>query len=206
MLNLICSSNPSDLNKKLIKFFNLNLQSLNKANLVFKFEVAHPNEASVFVKRGIKNYPVLINNQTSVSGAEKIIRYLKVMVDKYNKRITDKSSEDIVDDYMKSTLGKYNIAEGILTCDSDDDNDDDDGSADMQRKLAEAFQQRNESLSTKPKKTARIQSSVSSIDDDSEIKNNENPADTLKRMKGKNKGREGMDDDLMAQFFENQGL
>ena len=205
MLNLICSNKPSSLNIKLIKFLKLNLQSLNTANLVFDFEVAHPKDADKFNERGIKEFPVLINNNTSDTGTEKIIRYLKVMVSKYNERMSNKSDEDIVDDFQKKALGNYDISDGILTCDNDSDSDDD-GSGEIQRKLTEAFQQRNETMSSTKKTTSRTQS-VTTIDDDDDA-SGENPADTLKRMKssGCGKGREGIDDDLMAQFFENQGL
>ena len=60
-VQIILSNKPSVLNKKLIKFFNLNLTSLNQASLVFDFEVAHPEKAEQFVSRGITNYPILIN-------------------------------------------------------------------------------------------------------------------------------------------------
>lgn len=46
-IQLIFSNKPSMLNKKLIKFFNLNLASLNQASLVFDFEVAQPEKASI---------------------------------------------------------------------------------------------------------------------------------------------------------------
>lgn len=205
---LVCSSKPSSLNIKLIKFLKLNLRSLNQANIVFKFEVAHPKDASEYKERGINEFPVLINRGTSVTGTEKIIRYLKVMVAKYNKRVSSKTDDDIVDDFRKQALGNYKLNDGILTCDEDSDSDDD-GSGEIQRKLAEAFQQRNETMS-EIKKPSSSSKSVglrnTTIDDD--IDCGEAPANTLKRMKlsGKSKGREGMDDALMAQFFENQGI
>jgi hypothetical protein len=42
--DIIFSNKASSLNKKLIKFFQINLLSLNKSSLVFDFDVAHPKE------------------------------------------------------------------------------------------------------------------------------------------------------------------
>jgi hypothetical protein len=56
-LVIIFSNKPSPLNKKLIKFFQINLINLNKASLVFDFEVAHPKDINKYVNKGIKNYP-----------------------------------------------------------------------------------------------------------------------------------------------------
>ena len=64
-INLIFSNKASPLNKKLIKFFGLNLNSLNKAKLIFNFEVAHPEKIDEYTSRGITSYPMLIDKQTS---------------------------------------------------------------------------------------------------------------------------------------------
>ena len=76
-VNVIFSNKSSILNKKLIKFFQINLLSLNKASIVFEFEIATPKDMNLYTKRGIKNYPVLIDKLTKVTGVEKIIEYLR---------------------------------------------------------------------------------------------------------------------------------
>ena len=210
-LNLVFSNKPSALNKKLIKFFQLNLLSLNQAMLVFQFEIAHPENMDQYVARGIKNYPVLIHNTTSVTGVEKIITYLKVHVKKYNDKIINKSDTDRVDDFWKQTLGKIKIDDSGQIQDNDNDDDDDD-SDNLHKKIQEAFVSRNEQTEHIPKQTNRpnnIQGS-SSISKYNNVKSmgsssafaDDSPAATLKNMKSSK--NESMDDELMAKFFENQ--
>jgi hypothetical protein len=208
-LNLVVSNKSSALNKKLIKFFQLNLLSLNQAMLVFQFEVAHPEDMDKYVARGIKNYPVLIHNTTSVTGVEKIITYLKLHVKKYNDKIINKSDTDRVDDFWKQTLGPIKIDDSGKIQDNDDDDDDSDN---LHKKIQEAFASRNDQTEHIPKQNHRpnnVQGS-SSINKYNNVKSmgsssaniDESPSSTLKNMKsGKNNS---MDDDLMAKFFENQ--
>ena len=90
-LNVIFSHKASNINKKLIKFFQINLLNFNKANLVFDFEVAHPEESDKYKSMGITNYPVLVRDNEITLGTDKIIHYLKQIVDRYNKKILNKS-------------------------------------------------------------------------------------------------------------------
>lgn len=204
-LNLVLSNKPSSLNKKLIKFFQLNLLSLNKASLIFQFEVAHPDNSNKYVSRGIKNYPVLIHDKTNIVGVEKIIEYLKVHVQKHNTKVLSKTDTDHIDDFWKQTLGNVKVNEaGQL--DDDDDNDD---SNDLHKKIQQAFQERNDSteLNKTPKNSRQnnVQQSPVNIPRSNTINNSndsdESPSSTLKNMNSKSGN---MDDDLMAKFFENQ--
>lgn len=210
-LNVVFSNKSSALNKKLIKFFHLNLLSLNQAMLVFQFEVAHPEDMEKYAARGIKNYPVLINNTTSVTGVEKIITYLKLHVKKYNDKIINKSDTDRVDDFWKQTLGSIKIDDSGKIQDNDNNDDDNDDSDNLHKKIQEAFASRNEQTEHIPKQTHRpnnVQGS-SSINKYNNVKPmgsssaivDESPASTLKNMKS---GKGSMDDELMAKFFENQ--
>lgn len=199
-MQLIFSNKPSHLNKKLIKFFKINLLNLNKASMIFDFEVANPEDIDKYVSMGIKNYPVLIHKNTSVTGVEKIITYLKQIVQKHNNRILNKTESEKLDDFWKHTLGKVEVDEsGKLK--PDDDDEDDDAGADLQHKIQKAFEARNNSTATTPaslnKGRSRGQTQLT--------RNNnldESPSQTLKNMKSKGLG--SMDDELMAKFFENQ--
>lgn len=200
-LNLIFSNKSSYLNKKLIKFFQLNLLSLNKASLVFQFEVAHPDDMDKYVSRGIKNYPVLIHNNISVTGVEKIIDYLKMYVKKYNTKILNKSDTERVDEFWKQTLGKTQINDaGQIECD-DDDNDESDN---LHKKIQQAFQDRNteSEFNSTPQKSRSNNLSQGHTNIHNSNSMDESPSETIKSMKTGSGG--SVDDELMAKFFENQ--
>lgn len=189
--DVIFSNKPSTLNKKLVKFFQLNLLSLNKSSIIFNFEVAHPNEMNKYVAKGIKNYPILIFDDKSVTGVEKIITYLKGLVKKHNDKILNKSDDEHVSDFWKDTIGKG---------DEDDDNEGDE-SDNLHKKIQEAFESRNDtSILSGGKKYSNSDKSNKSNNTSSVNSNNdEKPSETLKKMGN------SMDDELMAKFFENQG-
>lgn len=198
-LNLIVSNKASVLNKKIIDFFQLNLMSLNKAALIFDFEIAYPENIDEYTNKGIKNYPVLIHDKTSITGVEKIIKYLKMQVSKYNKRILNKSDTARVDDFWKQTLGNVTVDEsGNIPPDDDDDIDD------IQQKISQAFQNRHklsEAGSGSQKTSVNNQSLSSDNPSPTRISmsGDVSPAETIKGM-----CKSTMDDELMAKFFENQ--
>tara|TARA_Y100000389_G_C17415884_1_gene493674 strand:- start:680 stop:1297 length:618 start_codon:yes stop_codon:yes gene_type:complete len=200
-LNIVFSNKSSPLNKKLIKFFQINLLSLNKASLVFEFEVAHPGEIDSYVKRGIKNYPVLVDKQTSVTGVEKIIQYLKIYVKRHNNKVLGKTDGEKLDDFWKQTIGDIEVDE------SGNIKPDDEGSTDagdnLHHRIQEAFEQRN----TETAKPGILKSSTRSLQGNTQLSRGNNlsdvsPAKTLSNMKSG--GNANMDDVLMAKFFENQ--
>ena len=214
MFNLIVSNKPSPLNKKLIKFLNINLLSLNKASISFDFEIAHPNRADSYTKRGITQYPVLIQNETSIVGVEKIIQYLKSLVVKHNTKIINKTDSDRVDDFWKQTIGKIEMDEnGKIKPETDGD---DNSSENLQHKIQAVFEKRSESFKpgnpgkpgrlpqqrTQTHNNARPNNIASNNAKPSNKNGEETPAQTIANMK-KN-GNSSIDDDLMAKFFENQ--
>jgi hypothetical protein len=191
--DIIFSNKASSLNKKLIKFFQLNLLSLNKSSLIFDFDVAHPEEMSKYTAKGIKNYPILVFEESSVTGVEKIITYLKMLVKKHNDKIINKSADDHVSDFWKDTISGKEEDDG-------EGGEDADPSDNIHKKIQEAFEQRNDAPGTKPKKNLGS-SPASSVHASKPSKSSgEKPSETLKKMKGNS-----MDDELMAKFFENQG-
>ena len=201
-LNIVFSNKSSPLNKKLIKFFQINLLSLNKASLVFEFEVAHPSEIDSYVKRGIKNYPVLIDKQTSVTGVEKIIQYLKICVKRHNNKVLGKTDGEKLDDFWKQTIGDIEVDEsGNIK--PDDDEGSTDAGDNLHHRIREAFEQRN----TETAKPGSLKSSALSSQGNTQLSRGNNlsddsPAKTLSNMKSG--GNANMDDVLMAKFFENQ--
>lgn len=205
--NLVVSNKPSPLNKKLIKFFDLNLLNLNKAALVFDFEVAHPSNIKSYKERNLTNFPVLvIPNQENVVGVEKIIDHLKRLVMAHNKKVKNKTTDDQVDDYWKQTLGNTKVNEaGQISPESDSD-DEDGASANLQHKIQEAFEQRNSESkpANKPKNNVvrPVKGNSSAQQVTSKASLTETPAETLSNMR--KAGGNAMDDELMAKFFENQ--
>jgi len=209
MFTLIVSNKPSPLNKKLIKFFQLNLLSLNKTSVVFDFEVAHPNEADSYLKRGISQYPVLMRDDLSIVGVEKIIQHLKTLVVKHNTKIVNKTDGDRVDDFWKQTIGKFEMDEhGKIKPEKEDE---DSLSDNLQHKIQAVFEKRSEitkpgklkpGSSGKPNSTTGSSSNKSRNVKTSESKKDESPAQTIANMK--REGKTNIDDDLMRRFFENQ--
>ena len=204
-LNIVFSNKSSPLNKKLIKFFQINLLSLNKASMVFEFEVAHPDEIDSYVKRGIKNYPVLVDKQNSVTGVEKIIQYLKICVKRHNNKVLGKTDGEKLDDFWKQTIGDIEVDEsGNIKPDDDDDDEGSTGAGDnLHHRIQEAFEKRN----TETAKPGSLKSSARSSQGNTQLSRGNNlsddsPAKTLSNMKSG--GNANMDDVLMAKFFENQ--
>lgn len=212
-VNVIFSNKSSSLNKKLIKFFQINLLSLNKASIVFEFEIATPKDMKLYVERGIKNYPVLIDKLTKVTGVEKIIEYLQMQVKKYNTKILSKTDTDRVDEFWKQTMGNVRLDEsGKLKPDDDDDDENSSIGENLQHKIQEIFELRNtvekpgNNNSTKP-----TPDSTSNTNNTNKINNTgqnqrpnnlegDSPFKTLNAMK---KNGSNTDDDLMSKFFEN---
>ena len=198
-VRLLLSNKSSALNKKLIKFFKLNLLSLNKSSIIFDFEVAHPENMNKYIESGIKNYPVLINNNVSVTGVEKIIQYLKIHVKKHNDRIINKTDIETVDDFWKSEIKQPTDASGNS---QDGDGGDGDDVDDLQKKIQNTLTSRSKSKKLEPGKSPNearynnLSSSRSSMSNTA-VKS---PAETMKSINTGN----SQDDELMAKFFENQ--
>jgi hypothetical protein len=194
---VVFSNKASAINKKLIKFFNLNLLNLNKATLVFDFEVAHPGDIKKYVNRGITNYPVMVNpNGAKTVGVEKIIGELKSSVQKYNKKVNSKTDKERLDDYWKQTLGNVKVNESGQVAEDDDT----DTTDDISKKVQAAFAQRTvDSGSGKgpSKAPTRSHQSITTTRPNNLI--DQTPSETIKSM-----GTGDMDDVLMAKFFENQ--
>lgn len=206
--NVIFSNKSSELNKKLIKFFQINLLSLNKASLIFDFEVAHPSNIDSYVKRGIKNYPIMVCGDEHVIGVQKIMQHLKKCVVDHNNKIINKTDDERVDDFWKQTIGKIEYDAGGNLKPEEDDNESDAGE-NLQHRIQEAFEQRNTETVPignlkKNMRSAQGNTKVSHGDPSTRSNNLQelSPSKTLATMAAN--GKSHMDDVLMAQFFENQ--
>jgi hypothetical protein len=201
-VNLIFSHKPSGINKKLIKFFQINLLSFNKANVIFEFEVAHPENSDQYKQKGIINYPTLLQGSKIITGSDKIIQYLKNIVNQFNKKILNKSESEKLDDFWKQTIGKIEVdASGNV---KPIDEDDDDVSEDLHHKIQQAFKDRSSSTDV-GKVNKKSDHRKQHTTNNTEYRSNnidESPLETLKNMNSK--GGNHMDDELMAKFFENQ--
>lgn len=200
-ITIVFSNKASSLNRKLITFFETNLLKLNKSNVTFDFEVAHPSDAAAYTKRGIKNYPTLLDNSVNVTGAEKIIGYLTNILKKHNAKMLSKTDSDRLEEFWKDTIGKIEVdAAGNVKPDEDGDDLSNVGD-NLHHRIQEAFEKRNANDEKPPDK--RISPAVektqlsrsNNLADDSPVK-------TIKRMKSQGGG--STDDILMAKFFENQ--
>lgn len=210
-MEILLSGKPSDLNIKLISFLKTNLYELNNASIIFSFTIVDSSNVDVYKKKGVVNFPVLLYNNMSITGAEKIIKYLNI---NSRKQITQsvkiqKSDTDYVDDFWKETMGNVTIDESGKLKPDDDDDEHDEGK-DLHHKIQKAFEERNQD-DTKVIETHKSKNIGGStpVNKSSSSKPNyrsnnitESPTETLKNMKSK--GGSNMDDELMSKFFENQ--
>lgn len=200
-IKVIFSNKPSELNMKLIKFFQLNLMTLNKTSLIFDFETVSVNNIELYQKKGIDNFPTIIHNSNRITGSDKIISYLTQYVNRYNSKILNKTDDEQINDFWKKTIGNVKIDKKSGKMESTDD-DDENGNNDLQKKIQEAFQMRNvkseQSQHNNINKKTIIQQPINKDKIDQKSLD-EKPSDTLKNLKSGN-----IDDDLMARFFENQ--
>jgi hypothetical protein len=188
---IIFSNKSSLLNKKLLKFFQINLLSLNNAKMVFDFEVAHPDYLDDFIERGVKSYPTLLQNDIKITGVDKIIDHLKKIVQSFNNKIVNKTESERVEDYWTNTIGVLNES-GVIEGGSD--NEEDDESAQLQKKIHEAYETRNSDSDKNIPSKRKLQTKIS--------KNNKNKPPI--KQKPKMKGGDDIDDQLMEKFFANQ--
>jgi hypothetical protein len=186
---IIFSNKSSLLNKKLIKFFQINLINLNKAKIVFDFEVAHPDDLDDFIERGVKSYPTLLQNDINITGVDKIIGHLKKIVQSFNDKIVNKTESECVADYWTNTIGVLNESGAI---EGGSDNDEDDESEQLQKKIHEAYESRNSDSAKNIPSKRKLEEKIN--------KNNKNKPKIKQKMKGDN----DIDDKLMEKFFANQ--
>ena len=218
VLNIIFSNKPSEINKKLIGFFEHNLMTLNKSSFIFDFEVANPDRIDEYISKGIKSYPVLIQDNKQLVGVEKIINYLGAQLNiqqkskqkQIQKKTITKSDDERIDDFWKETIGKVEIDENGVIKEPEDEKDTDEYS-ELNKKIQKAFNERNESSELK---NIKKNSASNPIVRSNHISNQQNkhspvqgsnnedetPSQTIKGMSGATT----MDDELMAKFFENQ--
>jgi hypothetical protein len=194
---LLITDKNSDINKKILAFVKKNLYDFNKANIVFEFEIVGTENYDEYLKKGIKSFPVLVNNKENILGLTNIAKFLQEQVMSYNKKIAKKSDEEHIDDFWKKTMGntKPDKFGKIDTNDDDNINENDD----LQKKLQNAFRERGNGPDASVKAKSKAITPTKTISKQGRQKKDESPVATLNKMKSKN-----ADDILMAKYFENQ--
>lgn len=196
MYELYLSYKGSDINKKMIKFLNDNLYSMNKSNMVFKFILITDENKKMYNDKNINVFPMLINNNTKIVGLEKIADYLKQSVIKNNKKTNVKTDDERVDDFWKQTMGSCKKDEnGVFKF--DDDEETDDINKDLTHKIQKAFENRNKIDDDTSKQKGKTPAPYKPKEKENNM--DETPSQTLRNMEEHN-----VDDDLMAKYFENQ--
>lgn len=216
MTTLYFSNKPSQINKDLIRYIDTNLSSIVKMGMHLTFVVAKSDDADEYSRKGIVNFPTLIHNTTKYVGVDKIKAFFNTCHQNYKKNQTSRTDTDTISDYWSSILAKGDEDEG----------GDDNGDA-MKEKAQKVVQDRQEKMSQrKPKQgnapiqQQQIQPKIPSKQPHSAQSTRKTPpppkmtgssrkaniepntVDVIKNMQAG--GEEGMDDQLMAKFFENQ--
>lgn len=210
---VIFSNKNSELNENSIEYFNKNLHNLNASNMFFDFVIAYPNESEKYKAMGIKSFPVIIHGQTMATGMNKMLEFISYQLDLLEQQINNesfqqpqrkpphpppqpKSDTDEIDDFWKDTMGDVTINEAGSIEEDDEENAD----MTLQQKMNDLYKQRDSNIQAskgihKKNKEAPPKQKPNNI----KVNEDERPSDTLKNMKSGD-----MDDQLMAQFFENQ--
>lgn len=68
---------PSNVNKRLIKFFKANLDYMNKKGLFFDWEIVYEDEVDFYEDQNITEFPLMMYNDDHIVGANAIIDALK---------------------------------------------------------------------------------------------------------------------------------
>lgn len=111
---ILLINKPSQLNKKLIKFFNENLNFLNQNGLVFDWIVVFKSEIELYKEQNINKFPVLIVKNQHITGIDSIINFLLDNVEsnrpqRVNKKnISIQNDDDLKDFYMNELTGDNN--------------------------------------------------------------------------------------------------
>jgi hypothetical protein len=232
LLPIYFSSNPSNVNKNMINYFKHNLETLNKIGLVFDFNVAHKEDADKYKKLKIDDFPTLISNNKHVVGTDEISKHLKEFIIKHNQKKILKTDSDELADYWKTTIGNVKIKDGKI--ENEDEEESEDINDELQKNIQDAVRKRASSAKASPfRPNSRSSESTSVRNQKSKItpsggiqkaynnkatmskshnqptnrksgKNNSpTPSETLKKMSSPG-GESSLDDQLMANFFENQ--
>jgi hypothetical protein len=207
-ISIYFSNSGSDVNKNIIKYFRSNISILNKAGLVFSFNVARKEDADKYKNMGINDFPTLVADNNHMVGINKINAYLKNYINMYNQKKNNRTESDELADYWKSTIGNVKIKDGKIEEEEDDETDDIDNK--IQKNLHNAVKQRSVNMKASPfnsnsrsssnSRTSVIQSGGSY--NRSNKSQDISPSTILKNMNSS--GEANIDDELMANFFENQ--
>lgn len=98
VIKILLLNKPSKLNKRLLKFFNDNLELLNKRKAFFKWITVYESEIAEYEEQNITEFPVMISQRETIYGVNKIINALENII--YNRETFVKNEGDVVRDYF----------------------------------------------------------------------------------------------------------
>lgn len=144
-IQIILTNKPSQINKKLLKFLNNNLEALNTNNLIFEWIIVYPEEMKQYKEQNITKFPVLIpvggmdNPDSYQEGLNSIFDFIKSQLISQNERNIKKMG--------KNENGEYDINNYLLEQMKEEDDDDIDEEKEfastIQQKCAELYKARD---------------------------------------------------------------
>lgn len=209
----------SQLNKKVIDFFKNNLRDLNNNKLMFEWIIVYEEEMELYEDQGIEKFPVMIIEDTHITGVNNIIKALKsILVKETNtcapNYINREKGEELKDYFMDELNSQGN---------DNNNEDDDDFSSNLSQRMATMNTNRqNNGLHTisnmvdsaaepetdiygkvvKPKQSvANLLSSINlpKVNNTFKQKQPNSAVNIAKKISNKS-----ADDDLMMRYLENQ--
>jgi len=76
-IKILISNRNTKYNKKLLHFFNSNLESMNNQNIFFNWIIVYDDELQYYKEQNINNFPTLLLNERIIEGTDNVINTLK---------------------------------------------------------------------------------------------------------------------------------
>jgi DNA-binding phage protein len=189
-VDIIMADKPSALNKKLIRYFNNSLFTLNKINLKFNFVLVKTTDKKFMRDNDIESFPTIIHNHIKKTGANTIIDHLNKYHSTFQKKTALRTPDDDVADYLNKVL-----SEG----------DENESKEDLSAQVVEESSRRKGITKKKSaiskKQTMVNNKSYSATSGRTSTVDTGDPVSCIKHFGATDNKT---DDDLMIKFFENQ--
>lgn len=216
MTSLYFSNRPSNINRDLIQYMQTNLKAMCRMGIRINFVVVSPDQAEMYTQKNIVNFPTLVHGQSRYVGLDKIKGFFGACNQNFKKSRSVRTTDDDITDYWSGI-----IAEGDEECDNEAD--------EIKSQAQQAIQDRQTKLSSQgpsrktptgpapnrsapnkpstpaPSRKAPTQGSAAPRNSNGSRTANIEPS-AVEVLKSMNDPADdgGMDDKLMAKFFENQ--
>lgn len=120
------NDSASKYNKDLTMFLNRNIEvAIRRGHLQFAFQIVTPNQIAKLREKGFKKFPTMVLSDRQFVGPEMIIQEIQRRVKMSKSEAPAKTDDEILDDYMKKTLGPItqDDEKRIVIHDKEDTND-----------------------------------------------------------------------------------